>query len=128
MSWIDDKKILTDALSGYTEIQNNIRTKEAAETKAHKSYTITLGTPDVKSLINQAYLSIRKVRLEINYRQKDNLNYDMNCEEFENIQTTISGLSPFVSFVTITPPERWDEKVQQSTAIFEFYYGVKTCR
>ena len=125
MTWITDKTTLTIALSGYTEIKGNLTTKEAPETRAHKSYTITVGVPQVTQMMNNSDITVRRVFIGINYRQKNISEYDSNVEDFEDLKSTISGLSPFVSFVTLTPPERWEEKVKQTTAKIEMFYGVR---
>ena len=125
MTWITDKTTLTNALSGYTEIKGNLTTKEAPETRAHKSYTLTVGSPQVTQMMNSSDITVRRVFIDINYRQKNVSEYDSNVEDFEDLKSNISGLSPFVSFVTLTPPERWEEKVKQTTAKIEMFYGVR---
>ncbi len=126
MSWTTDKKILTDSLTGYAEIQGNLKPDEAGNTRSHKCYVVTLGKPDTTQMTNNATIEVRLVKLEMNYRQKNVSEYDSNCEDFETLTSTIENLSPFVSFATITPPARFDNKAQNTTAILEFYFGVRT--
>lgn len=125
MTWVADKLILTNAMTGYSEIQNNIKANESANTKVHKCYTVTLGKPETTSLTNNKNIDVRLVRLEINYLQNKVSDYDTNCDDFEALKDVIKVLSPFVSWVTITPPERLAEKAQNSIAVLEFYFGVR---
>ena len=124
--WTDDKAILTAALTGYTEIQGNLKANETGSTRSHKGYTITLGNPEATPLTDNAQIEVRKIKLEINFLQKNVAAYDANCEGFESLMSTIKSLSPFVSWITMTPPERFMDKAQNSTAILEFYFGMRT--
>ena len=126
MSWATDKKILTDALSDYKEIKIRYKANEAPTSRMHKDYVIVVGEPDITQIMNNDLVTVRRVILDINYQQKNLAAYDANVDDFESLKVTIAGLSPFVGFVTLTYPERWDDNLYQTTAKIEMFFGVMT--
>lgn len=129
MSWVTDKAAITSAMTTleYTEIPNKLSPKEAPNMLNHKKYTISLGDPQITQMTNNAEIQIDRVRIEINYLQKDNAAFDANYDLLKGVYNAIKALPLYISPIGRGFYfERYQENVNASIGVIEVYYGQNT--
>ena len=117
MSWVQNKKIITDYLTsiGYREIQDALTNEEVSNAYAHRAFTLR-PTNRINTTSTARGMLVNSAALVVNYMVDDTQTYDMLYDEFMGL---ISGILSNNRSYTIAIQPKYEQTVSSNNRIIE---------